>query len=233
MHFEILVEDRSGKKVLDVLVPKIIGESHTFKVIAYKGIGRIPPGMSGAADASKRILLDNLPRILNGYGRAWRQAGYSAAVIVVCDLDNRCFAAFRRELLEVLNSCSDRPQARFCIAVEEGEAWLLGDVQAVRTAYPKAKNAVLNGYVNDSICGTWELLANALYDGGAAKLAAEGWQAVGAEKSRWAEKIGPHMDVANNASPSFAYFRRKLLELAGAEAHPPCSSKTEFNRARR
>ena len=26
---------------------------------------------------------------------------------------------------------------------------------------------------------------------------------IGAEKSQWAEKITPHMNVANNASPSF------------------------------
>ena len=47
--------------------------------------------------------------------------------------------------------------------------------------------------------------------------AKDDWQVVGAEKSQWAEKITPHMDVENNTSPSFNYFRRKLLELAEAE----------------
>ena len=42
MHFEILVEDQSGKKALEVLVPKIIGDAHTFRIHEYKGIGRIP-----------------------------------------------------------------------------------------------------------------------------------------------------------------------------------------------
>ena len=41
MHFEILVEDASGKKALDILIPKIIGDQHTFWVRGYKGIGRI------------------------------------------------------------------------------------------------------------------------------------------------------------------------------------------------
>ena len=31
MHFEILVEDRSGKTMLDLLIPKIIGDQHTFR----------------------------------------------------------------------------------------------------------------------------------------------------------------------------------------------------------
>ena len=37
MHFEILVEDQSGKVALDSLVPRIIGLNHSFKVISYKG----------------------------------------------------------------------------------------------------------------------------------------------------------------------------------------------------
>lgn len=164
MHFEILVEDQSGKKALDILVPKIIGLGHTCKVIAYKGVGRIPKNMNTAVDAGKRMLLDNLPRLLKGYGKSW--ANYPAAVFVVCDLDNKCLKTFRQELYAVLNACHPRPETRFCIAVEEGEAWLLGDIPAIKAAYPKAKDGVLNQYVNDSICGTWECLADALYKGG-------------------------------------------------------------------
>ena len=46
MHFEILTEDASGKKALDILIPKIIGDQHTFRVIGYKGIGRIPKNLT-------------------------------------------------------------------------------------------------------------------------------------------------------------------------------------------
>ena len=59
MHFEILVEDQSGKKALDILIPKIIGDAHTFITHSYKGIGRIPRNMRDTDDASKRILLEN------------------------------------------------------------------------------------------------------------------------------------------------------------------------------
>lgn len=216
MHFEILVEDQSGKKALEVLVPKIIGSDHSFNIHSYKGIGRIPKNLANRGDASKRILLEQLPRLLRGYGKAFANypADYQAAVVLVCDLDDKCLKAFRQELFNILNSCHPRPETRFCIAIEEGEAWLLGDITAVKTAYPQAKDAILNTYVNDSIDGTWERLADAIYHGGSAALSAKGWQAVGAEKSQWAEKISVHMDVANNASPSFIYFRQKLLELA-------------------
>jgi len=216
MHFEILVEDHSGKKALDILVPKVIGDDHTFNVHSYKGIGHIPRNLISNGDASNRILLDQLPRLLRGYGNAFATypADYLAAVILVCDLDDKCLKVFRQELFNVLNACHPRPATRFCIAIEEGEAWFLGDIPAVKHAYSRAKDAVLNAYKNDSICGTWEHLADAVYKGGSKALTAKGWQAIGAEKSQWEEKISPHMDVANNASPSFVYFRDKLLQLA-------------------
>jgi len=120
MHFEILVEDQSGKRMLDFLVPRIIAPEDSFTIRAYKGVGRIPPGLRGQIDASKRILLDRLPALLRGYGKAFN---FPAAVIVVCDLDSRCLKRFRQELLAVLDACDPRPETRFCIAVEEGEAF--------------------------------------------------------------------------------------------------------------
>jgi hypothetical protein len=215
MHFEILVEDQSGKKALDILMPKIIGDAHTFIVHPYKGIGRIPKNMSDAAYASKRILLDNLPKLLKGYGKTFAgYQNYPAAVILVCDLDDKCLKKFHAELSGVHNLCNPRPDTRFCIAIEEGEAWFLGDLAAVKTAYPRAKDTVLNSYVNDSICGTWEKLAEAVYQGGVSVLSAKGWQAIGAEKSKWAESIAPHMVIENNRSQSFNYFLGKIRELA-------------------
>lgn len=215
MHFEILVEDQSGKKALDILVPKIIDDTHTFIVRPYKGIGRIPRNMRDADDASKRILLDNLPKLLKGYGRTFAgYQNYSAAVILVCDLDDRCQKTFRNQLYHILISCNPKPITRFCFAIEEGEAWFLGDLNAIKAAYPHAKDAVLNSYVNDSICGTWEKLADAIYKGGAATLAANGWQAVGKEKSKWADEITPHMSIDQNQSPSFRHFREKIRGLA-------------------
>ena len=215
MHLEILVEDASGKTLLDVLLRRIIGDRHTFKVIGYRGIGRIPRNLSSTTDASKRILLDRLPKLLRGYGKTFANypTDYSAAVVLVCDLDERCLKTFRRELFTVLEACRPRPETRFCIAIEEGEAWLLGDVSAIKAAYPGAKVNVLNSYINDSICGTWELLADAVYPGGSTRLKDQGWWAVGREKSVWSEKIAPQMEIETNGSPSFRYFLKKIRGL--------------------
>lgn len=219
MHYEVLVEDRSGKACLDIVIPRIIGTDHSFRVIAYKGIGKIPRGLQGSSDPHKRMLLDQLPRLLKGYGEAY--AGCSESdrpiVIVVCDLDNRTLTRFRSELNGVLRACRPRPNGYFCIAIEEGEAWLLGDIPAVKAAYPRAKNSILASYRSDSICGTWECLADAVYPGGSAKLIEGGWIEVGTEKSRWAERIGKQMNVENNCSPSFCEFRDQLRKLSTAQ----------------
>ena len=105
------------------------------------------------------------------------------------------------------------PPTHFCIAIEEGEAWLLGDLNAIKQAYPRAKDAILNSYTNDDICGTWEKLADAVYNGGVSKLTEKGYHSIGAEKAKWAEYITPHMDVMNNHSQSFCYFRNKIYAL--------------------
>ena len=166
MHFEVLVEDQSGSIVIEAILKKILGENnnlHSWKVIPYKGLGLIPNNLRGVTDPSKRILLDRLPKLLRGYGKSLPE---SSSVIVVVDLDDRDCVAFKQELLNVLKACDPQPNALFRIAIEESEAWLLGDRNAVKAAYPRARDAVLEAYVQDSICGTWEVLADAVYSGG-------------------------------------------------------------------
>ncbi|MDV2989867.1 MAG: DUF4276 family protein [Dehalogenimonas sp.] len=221
MHLEILVEDCSGKKLLEVLLPKIARDTHSWRIISYRGLGGVPKAMSDPRDASKRIMLNNLPKLLRGYGRTFSAPGYSdysCAVIVVCDLDKKCLDTFRQELDDILLECNPAPITCFCFAIEEMEAWLLGDIPAIKKAYPKAKQHVLDRYYNDSICDTWERLADSIYPGGASILKRQGWQVIGAEKYKWAENISPHMNICTNRSPSFRYFKfsiEKLLDTPG------------------
>jgi hypothetical protein len=58
------------------------------------------------------------------------------------------------------------------------------------------------------------VLANAIYTGGSKALCKKGWQAVGEQKSIWAETISPHMNVEENASPSFNEMRSQLRSIA-------------------
>ena len=216
MHLEVLVEDQSGSIALEVMLEKILGASgggHSLKMHPYKGIGRLPKNLSGVTNPSDRILLDQLPRILRGYGKSLPD---SSAVMVVVDSDDKDCLKFKQELLNVLTACNPRPIALFRIAVEESEAWLLGDRAAVKTAYPNAKNSVLDSYVQDSICGTWEVLADAVHPGGSQRLKKLGYPEVGMAKCEWAERIATHLDVDRNQSKSFQVFRDGVRNLAGS-----------------
>jgi hypothetical protein len=217
MHFEVLVEDQSGSIALDEILEKILGANdtdHSWKLIPYKGLGRIPKGLRGTSDPQQRILLDRLPQLLRGYGKSLQD---SSAVIVVVDLDRRNCMTFKQKLRDVLAACDPRPRTLFRIAIEESEAWLLGDCNAVKAAYPRARDSVLNGYKQDSICGTWEVLADAVNRGGSAPLKRAGYPEAGQAKCEWARNIAPHLDVNGNQSKSFQVFRDGIRKLAGIE----------------
>lgn len=212
MHIEVLVEDRSGAKLIETLLPTLIGvyaEPHTWRVHPYKGIGRLPIGLSTGGDPSKRALLNQLPKLLAGYGKT---PGIDA-VVVVLDNDDRDCKAFLGELKALLRHCNPAPNTLFRLAIEEMEAWFLGDRQAILAAYPRAKTAVLNRYEQDSVCGTWEMIADAIYPGGSAAVRTAGWPLPGQIKHQWVEKIAPHMNVEHNASPSFCKFRDGIKRL--------------------
>lgn len=212
MHFEVLVEDASGKIALQEILGKILHPPHTFRVISYKGVGHLPKGLRTVSEPRHRILLAQLPRLLRGYGKSLR--GIAAVVIVVVDLDRKDCGRLKTELLEVHSRCDPAPRTLFRIAIEEMEAWLLGDREAVAQAFPSARASELDRYRQDSICDTWELLADAVHPGGSKKLKAQGWPAPGQAKCEWARRITPHMVPERNLSPSFQVFRAGLLRLA-------------------
>lgn len=217
MHIEVLVEDSSGATLIETLLPGVIGppgKPHTWRVHAYKGIGRLPKTLARQADPAKRALLNQLPRLLRGYGRT---PGIDLLLIVL-DNDDRDCKAFLRELHALLNECQPAPDTLFRLAIEEMEAWLLGDRPALLEAYPKAKRDVLARYSHDTICGTWELLADATWPGGHLAIQSAGWPLPGQVKHEWAQRIAPYMDVENNLSTSFRKFRDGLRRAVGQAA---------------
>ena len=217
MHFEILVEDTSGTRLLEHLMPKLIGPSnapHTWKLRAYRGIGHISKNLGRESHPAHRQLLNELPRLLRGYAKT---PGYDA-IIVICDTDNRNCTDFLNELHAVAQSSGAEAITMYCLAIEETEAWYFGDRQALLAAYPRAKTQMLNAYAQDSICGTWERLADCIHPGGSRAIVKAGWPAPGNLKHEWADRIGGRMDPDRNLSPSFGKLRDGLRRKAGVSA---------------
>ena len=214
MHFEILIEDESGKELLDIIVPKIISvPENSYKITFFKGLGYIPKDLHKEPDPKKKQLLNKLPAMLRAYGK-WSMRK-DLSVIIVVDCDTRDCLTFKQELTEVLNSCNPKPVTFFRIAIEEIEAWLLGDKTAIEKAYPKMNKAEYARYKQDFPVGTWEKLADITLSVSLAKyLKKAAYPEIGKQKFEWAQRIGKNMNINNNVSQSFNCFRKKLQELA-------------------
>ena len=209
MHFQFLIEDMSGGILIKQVMAKLV-TMHPEITCDYKtfhGIGGFQKKWSPNI-AKTQKLLNDLPIFLRGYDKSLNVPGYEVALIIVLDNDRNEPAEFRKKLEELAKAQMISIDHVFCVAVEEMEAWLLGDRNAILTAYPNARIPILNEYEQDSICGTWEKLASAIYPGGLTKFRKDNktYQDIGKQKCEWAQKIGEHMDVHRNCSPSFQYF---------------------------
>lgn len=219
MYFEILVEDASGKVMLEQIIPKILGPKRmpnpyrivNIQELKYRMMTQMPHHLAKTLPWDT-ILFQTLSAQLRAYGRALSKK--TVAVIIVVDLDRRNQKRFQEQLDALFAQTKPQLDGGVRLAVEEGEAWILGDLNAVRRAYPFAHEYILKGYQQDSVCGTWEWLADAVYHGGSEALTKIGYPLIGREKCRWAENIAQYIDVEKNRSPSFQAFRKLLLHLA-------------------
>lgn len=96
MHLDFLIEDVSGKTMLEILLPKVLPAGVSYTIYSYKGVGRIPGKMHSAKAIKGKQLLDNLPRLLNGFGRTYHNWGesYKGHVVVIFDLDDKSLDEF-------------------------------------------------------------------------------------------------------------------------------------------
>lgn len=207
MFFQFLIEDQSGEKLIRALMDKIVeGNPETsYDCKFFKGIGGFKQRGS-PMEIKTGKLLDDLGLYLSAFDQALQ--GMPAAIVIVLDNDNRDTAEFTELLEQVARRKKIEIDHVFCLAIEEMGAWLLGDAAAILAAYPKANLHYLRTYTQDSICGTWEVLANVVYPGGYNRMKQDCcvYAQIRKLKSEWAERIGKHMELQRNQSPSFRRF---------------------------
>jgi hypothetical protein len=203
-HLEILVEELSMEMTLRALVPRIV-PGLSFEIRTFNG---------------KPDLLRHLPNRLKGY-QAWSASG-GLGVAVVVDRDNDdCKALMERLDAEgeahgfALTSVTANTGGNLLnrIAVEELEAWFLGDPEAFCQAFsgvsPHFRSRATFRDSDGVTGGTAEAVGRLLrqaghHKGGLMKVAA-------------AQTIAPLMDPDRNDSVSFGKFRDGLrLMVDGA-----------------
>lgn len=217
MRLHILVEGKSEQALLDGWLPRFL-PGHSFQVIVHRGKGRLSDA-PGRAPRGRQGLLDQLPHKLRAYGRSLDPR--TDRVLVLVDADDDDCADLERRLHALAGATEPCPEAEFRLAVEETEAFYLGDRAAIRAAYPSARLTRLRGYVQDSICGTWERFMEVI-------------GASSEDKVAWAQAMGRHLSArpGDNASPSFRSLCDALLRLSGeAEPLAPAPRHTPRRRA--
>lgn len=194
MHLEFLLEEASAEAAMQELLPKLLHPDTTYALHPHGG---------------KKDLLGKLPARLRGYARWIRQ---DWRIVVLIDEDRQNCHLLKQQMeriaIEAGMSTKTRPRAdgSFAVvnrmAVEELEAWFLGDPQAVCSAYPRvpasfAKRRRLRD--PDAVRGgTWETLQHILQRAG--------YCCGGYSKIEGARQIARHMEPDQNRSRSFAVF---------------------------
>jgi len=193
MHLEFLLEEPSAEAFFAGFLPKIVPEGTTWNLIQFQG---------------KANLLANLEKRLKGYS-AWLPEDWH--IVVLVDEDRQDCVALKKKMEKaaaaaglltksIANGDAFRVLNR--IAVEELEAWFLGDVEGLCAAYPGVPPSLGNRENfrdPDGVAGgTWEALERILQRAG--------HFAGGLGKIDLARTMARHMEPARNRSQSFQYF---------------------------
>lgn len=214
MRVHVLVEGKSESELIERWAPRAF-KGHTFIAHPHQGKGTLPKNPTHKPDPRRHGLLDLLPATLRAYGSSPNAAG--DAVLVLVDADREDCTKLKAKLVSLVQSTNPRPKVVIRIAVEETEAFYLGDLRALRIAFPNADMRKARRYQNDSIVGTAELFGEIVADGGLNKV-------------HWAEEMGLRLTTnpSRSTSPSFRALHRGIAKLIAGQPTPGRRSKKHW-----
>lgn len=206
MTIHILVEGPSERAWLESWVPRLLRDV-PFKVHPHQGKGRLPRELNSAPNRDQRGVLDQLPSTLRALSKSLDAAG-GGGILVLIDSDDERVEQLSADLQSVVDGLCSGSRARGLVrlAVEETEAFYLGDLKALERAFPNANMKLARAYEPDSICGTWELFGRIVDDPGHNKVA-------------WGRAMGQVLTTnpAQSRSASFKRLIAGLLSIASAK----------------
>jgi len=210
MHVEFLLEEESAEVTLKALLPKLFTPAGaTFRIRPLRG---------------KQTLLKELPKRLLGY-REMLHTRPDLRVVVLTDRDRDDCIKLKQQLESFAHiaglptKTSPSATGQFIvltrIACEELEAWLLGDQDAIRAAYPRVKPHHFKAAFTHTVDPD-------AIRGGTAEALERVFVAANISESRKkydrATRIAPHLDPARNQSASFRCFWQGVEALLAQSA---------------
>jgi hypothetical protein len=210
VHF--LVEGPSERAFFDGWAPRALG-GQKIRVHPHEGKGKLPKDLAAAPPSDQRQLLTQLPAKLRGYAEASNVADLH--VVVVLDADDDDPDELARAIESAARTVAPKLRVTVRLAVEETEAFYLGDLKGLRKAYPAADMKRAQDYVPDSICGTWELFSHVIDDGGERKV-------------EWAETMGPLLTTKAEESRSPSFKRLVTALTAAAPGTAPKKPRKKY-----
>lgn len=216
MHLEILSEDRSGGVMLSTMLQTLRRKrsyDFTFSIRPHRGKGYLPKNAAKPPPRDALGLQDLLAAKARAYARVLDPD--TNILIIVMDSDSEPYQRVESHLKSLLLPYISPLRYVIGMCTEEMEAWLLGDHEALRQAYPQTDWDCVMAYRQDSVCGTWEWLARCVDPENAERIIRIGYPAVGHFKQEWCTEISRHMDPDRNRSPSFQRFLHRLEKMIG------------------
>ena len=199
MTLHVMVEGPSEDAFLTPWLDRLVNGVE-LKIHRHQGKGALPQDVHAPPDRQRRGLLDQLPAKLRGFATSRNKP---KAVVVLVDADNENPAGLACTIEAIARDVAPRLRVLVRVAVEETEAFYLGDLRALARAFPDADMEKARAYTPDSICGTWELFGEIVGDDGCNKVA-------------WAEAMGPRVTVrpSESRSPSLRGLIAGILDVA-------------------
>lgn len=176
----LMVEEKSASVFLETVLPKIVPQLN-YVLITHEG---------------KKDLENSLPRKL----RAWREP--NVRFLVLRDKDSEDCIQLKQRLLKICNDAG-RSDTIVRIAVHCLESWMLGDLNAIASAYNSPSISMLSSKAKFR---NPDRLANANDE--IAKIVPE------YQKVSGARAIAPFINLSVNQSPSFNTFINAVRQFA-------------------
>ncbi len=183
----LLTEEQSMTECLKAIISKLWPDSWKGKhwsVLSFQG---------------KSDLKNSIPKKMKGWNYG------NPHFIILQDKDGGDCVTIKQELCSISHQCGRPFHVR--IVCQELESWLLGDLEAIRQAYPQKKIQNKAKFRNPDNLGNASQELERLINTKA--------------KVQRAERISQHFDLTKNKSKSFNVFIRTLKQLIHQEQCRP------------